>query len=150
MHKAAGHQDGQRRRDSRGGGQRLRDRQESWGRPVVLLPAQQRDLLAQVHVTAAAPPAAQGAAPAVSAASLKADLVNCQDRCTRLTARVRILEKRLSETLGECAWRESGLGAPDDIGDMKQRVITLEQEIAALRLVLETATSMPPARPTGN
>jgi hypothetical protein len=98
---------------------------------------QHGDLLAQVHVTAAAPPAALGSAPAVSVASLKADLANSQDRCTRLTARVRMLEKRLSEALGESAWRESGLGAPDDIGDVKQRVITLEQEIAGLRLALE-------------
>ena len=102
---------------------------------------QHRDLLAQVHVTAAAPPAAPGAAPLVSIASLKADLGNSQDRCGRLAARVRALEKRLSEALGDSTWHESGLGAPGDMADMKQRVITLEQEIAALRLALEERDS---------
>lgn len=58
---------------------------------------QHRDLLAQVHVTAAAPPAVAGIAPGVSVASLKADLANCQDRFSRLANRVRTLEGELSE-----------------------------------------------------
>jgi hypothetical protein len=46
--------------------------------------------------------------------------------------------KRLSEALGEQAWRASGLGAPDDIDALKQRIVTLEQQVVVdLRLQLE-------------
>ena len=55
----------------------------------------------------------------------------------RLTARVRQLEKRLSEALGEQAWRESGLGAPADIDALSQKVTHLEQQAIDLRLQLE-------------
>ena len=39
--------------------------------------------------------------------------------------------------LGEHAWRESGLGAPDDIDQLKQQIVTLEQHVVDLRLQLE-------------
>ena len=55
----------------------------------------------------------------------------------RLTARVRQLEKRLSEALGEQAWHESGLGAPADIDALSQKVTHLEQQAIDLRLQLE-------------
>jgi chromosome segregation ATPase len=95
-----------------------------------------RDLLGQIHATEAHPPGT-AAGPTVSRASLQADLLNAQQRCTRLAARVQQLEKRLSELLGEQAWRDSGLGAPDDIDHMKQQIIFLEQQAADLRLQLE-------------
>lgn len=53
----------------------------------------------------ATPPAAGDAAgPAVTRASLQADLLAAQERAIRLNARVQQLEKRLSEALGEQAW----------------------------------------------
>ena len=35
------------------------------------------------------------------------------------------------------AWRQSGLGAPDDIDHLKHQIITLEQQTVDLRLRLE-------------
>jgi Family of unknown function (DUF6262) len=71
-----------------------------------------RDLLAKIHAIQAGPPAADGTGPAVTRASLQADLLAAHERAIRLHARIQQLEKRLSETLGEQAWRESGIGAP--------------------------------------
>ena len=73
----------------------------------------------------------------MSNASLHADLLNTQQRATRLAARVQQLETRLSSLLGEHAWRESGLGAPEDIDALKQQNTTLEQRIIDLRLQLD-------------
>ena len=97
-----------------------------------------RDLLGKIHALEAAPPAAGGTAgPAVTCASLQADLLAAQERSARLAARIRQLEKRLSEALGEQAWRESGLGAPADIDALSQKVTHLEQQAIDLRLQLE-------------
>jgi hypothetical protein len=95
-----------------------------------------RDLLSQIH-TAAEHPAATSGGPAVSRASLRADLANCQDCCKRLTQRARQLEARLSEALGDAVWRATGLGAPDDVEQLTARIMTLEQELADLRLGLD-------------
>jgi hypothetical protein len=96
-----------------------------------------RDLLGQVHATQAGPPAGKDAGPAVTRASLQTDLLAAHERALRLTARIAQLEKRLSEALGEQAWRESGLGAPADTGQLTTRIITLEQQALDLRLQLE-------------
>ncbi len=96
-----------------------------------------RDLLDQIHAAEAQPPNAPGVGPAVSRASLQADLANAHQRAVRLAARVHQLEQRLSETLGEQAWHESGLGVPDDIDRLKQQISTLEQHTIDLRLQLE-------------
>ena len=97
-----------------------------------------RDLLAQVHALEAAPPAAGSASgPAVTRESLQADLLAAHERAARLSARIQQLEKRLSETLGEQAWRESGLGAPADIDALGRKITYLEQQAADLRLQLE-------------
>ena len=96
-----------------------------------------RDLLEKIHALEAAPPAAGTAGPAVTCASLQADLLAAHERSVRLTARVRQLEKRLSEALGEQAWHESGLGAPADIDALSQKVTHLEQQAIDLRLQLE-------------
>ena len=93
-----------------------------------------RDLLEQVHAAQASP---AGTGPAVTSTSLQADLLNAQQRAARLAARVQQLERRLSSLLGEHAWRESGLGAPDDIGELKQQNTVLEQRIIDLRLQLD-------------
>jgi transposase-like protein len=99
-----------------------------------------RDLLAQIHAAQAQPPAVAGRGPTVSRASLLADLANAQERNRRLHARVRQLEKTLSELLGEQAWRESGLGAPEDIDHLKHRITTLEQHVVQLTGQLDERT----------
>jgi polyhydroxyalkanoate synthesis regulator phasin len=96
-----------------------------------------RDLLAQLHAAEAQPRAAAATGPAVSRASLQADLLAAHERAVRQAARVHQLEQRLSEMLGEHAWRQSGLGAPDDIDALKQRITHLEQQVADLQLQLE-------------
>jgi hypothetical protein len=97
-----------------------------------------RDLLGQIHALEAAPPAGGGTTgPAVTCASLQADLLAAHERCVRLNARVRQLETRLSEALGDQAWHESGLGAPADTDALAQLVTHLEQQAIDLRLQLE-------------
>ncbi len=96
-----------------------------------------RDLLAQVHALETAPPATSGTGPAVTRASLQADLLAAQERTLRLAARVQQLERRLSEALGEQAWRESGLGAPADIDALNHKLTHLEQQAIDLRLQLD-------------
>jgi hypothetical protein len=94
-----------------------------------------RDLLERVHVIGAVPSAAMG--PAVSRASLQADLLNSQQRSTRLADRVRQLERRLSEALGDQIWQESGLGASENTACLQQQIVTLEQQALDLRLQLQ-------------
>jgi hypothetical protein len=48
------------------------------------------------------------------------------------------LEKRLSEMLGEQAWRASGLGAPTDIEELQRKIVFLGQQVIDQRLELET------------
>jgi hypothetical protein len=97
-----------------------------------------RDLLAQLHALEATPPlAGDGNGPGVSRASLQTDLLAAGERAARLHSRVQQLEKRLSETLGEQAWRESGLGTPADVDALNQKIIYLEQQAIDLRLQLE-------------
>ena len=99
-----------------------------------------RDLLEQVHAAEAEPPGTSSAGPTVSRASLQADLLAAQDRTNRLTSRIRQLEKRLSEDIGEKAWHESGLGAPADIDQLQVKITNLEQQAVDLRLQLEERT----------
>lgn len=95
------------------------------------------DLLEQVHVLEAEPPTTSPTGPGVTRASLQADLLNAQQRCARLALRVQQLEKRLSIMLGDQAWADAGLATPDDIDELKQRIVHLEQEGIDLRLKLE-------------
>ena len=96
-----------------------------------------RDLLGQIHATQDGPPSAAGAGPAVTRASLQADLLAAHERALRLTTRIQQLEKRLSETLGDQAWRESGLGAPAGIDTLNHTITRLEQQVTDLRLQAE-------------
>jgi cell division protein ZapA (FtsZ GTPase activity inhibitor) len=97
-----------------------------------------RDLLDQIHALEATPPTpADTCGPAVTRASLQADLLAAGERAQRLNGRVRQLEKRLSEILGEKAWRESGLGVPADVDALNQKISHLEQQAIDLRLQLE-------------
>ena len=96
-----------------------------------------RDLLGKIHALAAEPPVTNGATgPAVTRASLQAELLAAHERAVGLHNRVQHLEKRLSETLGEHAWRESGLGTPTDIDALHQQITHLEQQAIDLRLQL--------------
>jgi transposase-like protein len=90
------------------------------------------DLLAQVHLALERPAAAENGGPAASRASLQADLANAQGQIARQAARTRQLEAKLSQMLGEQAWRESGLGAPADIDKLKRRITELEQEVVEI------------------
>jgi hypothetical protein len=96
-----------------------------------------RDLLAKIHAVQAGPPAAGGTGPAVTRASLQADLLAAHERAIRLRARIQQLEKRLSETLGEQAWRESGLAAPADVDALNHKITHLEQQAIDLQLQAE-------------
>jgi hypothetical protein len=96
-----------------------------------------RDLLTKIHALEAAPPAGSNhAGPAVTRASLQTDLLAAQERAIRLSARIQQLEHRLSEVLGEQAWRESGLGTPADIDALNQKINHLEQQNTDLKLQL--------------
>lgn len=97
-----------------------------------------RDLLAQLHAAEATPPAGgDPTGPAVTRASLQADLLAAHERALRLNNRVQHLEKHLSQALGEQIWRESGLGVPADIDTLNQKITQLEQQVVDLRLQLE-------------
>ena len=97
-----------------------------------------RDLLAKIHALQAAPPAdGQPSGPGVTRASLQADLAAAHERALRLTSRIRQLEHRLSEALGEQAWQESGLAAPADPGRLAQENSQLQQQVIDLRLRLD-------------
>ncbi|MFD3422054.1 DUF6262 family protein [Streptomyces decoyicus] len=94
-----------------------------------------RDLLGQIHAQAAEPPTTPGGrGPAVSRASLQADLLAADARIARLAAQVRALEARLGEALGDQVWREAGIGGPDDIEQLRARITTLEQQAVDLEL----------------
>ncbi|PZS36466.1 MAG: hypothetical protein DLM61_00200 [Pseudonocardiales bacterium] len=97
-----------------------------------------RDLLEKLHALEATPPTTtQTPGPVVTRASLQADLLAAHERATRLNTRAQHLEKRLSEALGEQAWRESGLGTPTDIDALHHQITHLEQQAIDLRLQLE-------------
>ena len=97
-----------------------------------------RDLLARIHAAETEPPSTSDTyGPTVTRTSLQADLLAAHERAVRLNTRVQHLEKRLSEALGEQAWRESGLGAPVDIDALNQKITHLEQQVTDLQLQLE-------------
>jgi hypothetical protein len=89
-----------------------------------------RDLHALVIAKAVEPPMATSTGPAVSRASLLADLASAHERVDRIARENTQLRRRLSEVLGEQAWRESGLGGPDDIQTLQRRITDLEQHAA--------------------
>ena len=97
-----------------------------------------RDLLEQIHaLEAVQPTASPNTTATVTRASLQADLLAAHERAVRLNTRVHQLENRLSEALGEQAWRESGLGTPSDIDALNQKITHLEQQVLDGRLQLE-------------
>lgn len=92
-----------------------------------------RDLHAAVLARADEPLTASPRGPAASRSSLTADLANAHERGARLSRENTQLRQRLSEHLGDQAWRESGLGPPDDIDRIHRRVTELEQHTAEQR-----------------
>jgi chromosome segregation ATPase len=95
------------------------------------------DLLEKIHALQADPVSDEHTGPAVTRASLQADLLAAHQRAARLDARIRQLEQRLSEAFGERTWRESGLGAPADIDALQQRICQLEQHNRDLQQQLD-------------
>lgn len=98
-----------------------------------------RDLLAQIHAAESEPPGGTSSA-VVSRASLQADLAAAQQRASRQADRIRQLENKLTEMLGEQAWRESGLGDPADIEQLKRCITSLEQQVVHLTGQLDERT----------
>ncbi|WP_446033959.1 hypothetical protein [Streptomyces olivaceus] len=91
-----------------------------------------------MHAQAAEPPTVPGVqGPAVSRASLQADLAAADARMARLAAHIRRLESRLSEVLGEQVWRESGIAGPNDTEQLQARITTLEQQVIDLELKIQ-------------
>ncbi|MEU7835029.1 MULTISPECIES: hypothetical protein [unclassified Nonomuraea] len=90
------------------------------------------ELHAAVLNTAAAIPPARPA-PAVSAASLQADLLNARQHSDRLRLRVITLESRLSKTLGQSVAQDVGLQPNEDLHVLRSRVAELEALIQNLR-----------------
>ena len=111
-----------------------------------------RDLLEQLHAAEAQPPDKPGVGPSVSRASLQADLLAAQQRCARMATRTQQLEKRLSELLGEQAWRATGLGAPADIDQLNNASSPSNNKSSTCVCNSKNATktSPPPAPPTAN
>jgi chromosome segregation ATPase len=99
-----------------------------------------RDLLEKLHALEAQLSGSPDASLVATRASLESDLHAAQHRAARLAARVQHLERRLSELLGERTWQDSGLGAPDDIDRLHQRIASLEAQIADLRIHLDERT----------
>lgn len=95
------------------------------------------DLHAAVLAAAAVPAEPATNNSAVSVASLRADLLNTRAQNTRLQQHIRTLENRLSESLGEALFRDSGLGAPDDIRSLQRALTDREQQLLELRRHLE-------------
>lgn len=96
-----------------------------------------RDLLAQLHTIQAQPFHDSTRGAAVSLTSLHTDLLAAHERSNRLATHIQNLERRLSQTLGEQVWRDSGLGVPQDIDELNHRITTLEQQSLDLKLQLE-------------
>jgi hypothetical protein len=95
------------------------------------------DLLEQIHALEAVPPPSHPSTATVTRASLQADLLAAHERAARLAAHIQHLEHRLSDALGEQAWRQSGLGTPADTDALNQKIAHLEQEALDVRLQLE-------------
>lgn len=95
-----------------------------------------RDLLEHLHALQAKAPN-QRHGPTATPASLQADLLASHERAARLASHIQRLERRLSEALGEHVWRESGLGAPQDVEELHQRITQLTQQALDLQLHLD-------------
>ncbi len=80
---------------------------------------------------------APGSGPTASRTSLQTDLLAAHERAARLSSHIQRLERRLSEAFGGNFWRNTGLGAPQDLDELQQRITPLEQQALNLRLQLK-------------
>lgn len=96
-----------------------------------------RDLLEQLHAAEAQPPQRRRDRPARQPRLLASRPSGCAGTRRSPSRPSATTGKRLSQALGEKAWRESGLGAPDEIDALKHRIVHLEQHVADLRLQLD-------------
>jgi hypothetical protein len=103
-------------------------------------PCRHHDLRAQIHARAAAAPGTSPASTAASRQSLLADLANLQAQNQRLRQQNHSLTARLSELLGAEIVHASGIGRPDESGQLRNRVTELEQLILDLGQQLEERT----------
>jgi polyhydroxyalkanoate synthesis regulator phasin len=85
-------------------------------------------------------PVGSPASTAASKQSLLADLANLRDQNRRLRKQNTDLTARLSEVLGEEAFRAGGIGRADDTEALRARVGQLEQQVLDLRQELEERT----------
>ncbi len=82
-----------------------------------------RDILTQLHhAQTTNDPSITGTA--VTNSSVVVDLANANARNHRLSERIRVLEKKLSEILGRKVWQNSGLGPPPTPKPCKPRSTT--------------------------
>lgn len=98
------------------------------------------DLLQTIRTAQTTPPNPAAIHDAVTKASLRADLANADARAARKDRSIQQLERRLSDLLGEQVWASSGLGVPDDIAPLKQRIALLEERVLDLTDQLDEAT----------
>ena len=97
------------------------------------------DLRSQIHARAADPAPTPVSAKA-SRQSLLADIAKFRDQAQRLRRQNASLTARLSELLGQEAFRASGLGSTDGTETLQARIRELEQQLLDLRQQLEERT----------
>ncbi len=100
-----------------------------------------RDLLGKIHATQAGPPSGNGAGPAVTRASMQADLLAAHDRAPAHRPHPAARITPVWRTPSDQAWRESGLGAPADIDALTHKIANLDQHVTGLQLQLEERDS---------
>jgi predicted nucleic acid-binding Zn-ribbon protein len=57
-----------------------------------------------------------------------------------MSARIRQLETKLSELMGQRAWAQSGLEAPADVDSLQRKIVELEHTVVDVRHQLEERT----------
>lgn len=77
------------------------------------------------------------ASTAISHRSLQAENANLRDHSRRLAHRIKELENRLSTQLGASAYERSGLGAPDELAELRAEYEAQHQNSMDLKRQLE-------------
>ena len=68
----------------------------------------------------------------MTTASLLVEVANLHGQNTRLSRRITLLERRLSEALGVHAYQASGIGAQDVTAERQRQITTLDQRVLEL------------------
>lgn len=95
------------------------------------------DLRARIVSAAEEPTHPSALATTVSRRSLEAENLNLRQSNHRLQTAISELESRLSELLGEQAFRRTGLGSPKAQSDLEHQVVGLEQRVLDLQRALD-------------